>query len=419
VKLAIIAIVVVVALGVIVACAGGGLPRDLREKKLDERTTAELAGVATVSVPPTFAFEGVVNSGQRRWKGGELTPLEYHLDERRLTFRFVQGQYTTLGGYRASPVILDVTFFNSSAPKVEIENVSATTIDRFYSPDNKTTLAAAAWQPEERTGDIITRSAEARDPYDDKHPRWLLIHTDGVRRVRVDLFAWRKAYTIDEARRLVRDVAASLTATAAVQRHFDELKTFDTRMEQRRDSVIAQIERDLAPCKLPALSAGSAVSSADCVAVLSANRRDVFIARYLGKVPRSAATNRSTANAPEFPIGFGPNEYRGNGSINGLPNIDIYVLWWDQRTSAWSTGKLQGYLGTEEAAPALEPHVVRHLGSRDDAHLFRSVHYDVVFNPEHVNTAEFLRDAARFDTDLASGKIVAGVRATKPGLRQP
>lgn len=413
------AIVIIVALGVIVACAGGGLPRDLRDKKLGQRTTVDLASVATVSVPPTFAFDGVVNSGQRRWKGGELTPLEYHLDERRLTFRFVQGQFTTLGGYRASPVILDVTLFNSVVPTVEIENVTATTIDRFYSPDNKTTLASAAWQPEERTGDVVTRVAEARDPYDDKHQRWLLIYTDAARRMRVDLFAWRNAYTIDEARRLVRDVAASLNATAAAQRHFDELKTFDSRMEQLRDTVIAGIEHDLAPCKLPALNAGSAVSSTECVALLSANRRDVFIARYLGRVPLTAATNRSTAEAPEFPIAFGPNDYTGNGSINGLPNIDIYVLWWDQRTSGWRTGKLQGYLGTEEEAPALEPHVVRHLGSRDDAHLFRYTHYDVVFNPEHVKTAEFLRDAARLAADLANGKIVAGVRATKPALGPP
>ena len=56
------------------------------------------------------------------------------------------------------------------------------------------------------------------------------------------------------------------------------------------------------------------------------------------------------------------------------------------------------------------------LTARDHAHLFRYVHYDVVFHPDRVNAAEWLREGARYQNDLASGKIITGVQATKAAL---
>ena len=417
VKLSLLLAVAVFALALLglVACAGG-LPRDLREKKLDQPVTVDLFGLASAALPPTFKRAGVVNSGERSWFGGDLTPLEYHLDERRLTVRFLQGQHNTIGGYQADPVLLDVTLFNSNVPREEIERVTSTTIGRFYSPDNKTTLNSASWLPEERAGDAVLRSGEAIDPYDKKHPRWLLIHTDAARRARVDLFAWRNAYTIEEARRLVRDVATSLTSNSGLQRHFDEIKTFDQRMSARRDSVIVSIERALAACGVTPLAPDSAVASADCVARLSSNRRNVFIARYLGSVPSTAATQSAPSAAPEFAIGPAANEYSGAGSIDGRPNLDVFVLWWDVQAGRWRTGKLQGGMDNEELAAELEPDVAHRLGARDHAHFFRYVSYDVVFHPDRANAAEFLQQAARLEADLAAGKIVAGVRATKTPL---
>ena len=400
---------------VVLAACARLLPRDLRDKKLDERATVTLSGVATAQLPPTFKLEGIVNSGERTWFGGELTPLEYHLDERRLTFRFVQGQHHVAGGYRAYPVILDVTLVNPSAAAQDVEQVSATTIDRFYSPDDKTTLASASWLPEEREGSQVTHTAEAIDPYDKKHARWLLIHTDTARRVRADLFAWRDAYTIAEARELVRNVTASVSISPALERHFAEIKTFDKRMELRRDSMTAAIARDLSACKLPPLAPGTTVGSDDCVALLSANRRMLHVARYLGAVPLTPGNSVE----PQLPLAFGPNDYRGFGTIDGRPNLEIFVLWWDQGRSAWRTSKLQGLAGSDDLADVLEPHVASRLSAREHAHLFRYAEIDLVFHPNRISMKDFLGEAARLEADLAGGKVVAGVNATKPSLGKP
>jgi hypothetical protein len=420
-KLAFIVVAILAALGVpiLMACVGG-LPRDLRDKKLDQRVNVDVEGVASVALPPTFKKEGVVNSGERKWFGGDLTSLEYHLDERQLTFRFIQGQYNTIGGYHASPVILDVTVYNSSVPKEEIARVSNTTIDRFYSPDNSTTLQSARWLPESANRDVVTRSAEAVDPFDKKHGRWLVIHTDGGRRVRVDFFGWRDAYTLEEAQNLVRDVATSTTHGDALRKHFADIKTFDARMDARRDSTIAAIGRDLRACGVPSLVVGRAVSSATCVALLKDNRRDVYVARYIGSVPLSSSTYDDFRSAPKFSMGFKDGDYIGNGSIDGLPNLDIVMLWWDEKKSAWHSAKLQGNVGAdEEEVATLEPEVARRLSAKEQAHFFSYRHYDVQFHADRVNTTEFLSQAARFEADLAAGKIIAGIRASKIALGTP
>jgi hypothetical protein len=122
---------------------------------------------------------------------------------------------------------------------------------------------------------------------------------------------------------------------------------------------------------------------------------------------------------PEFPLAFGPNDYPGlgGGSINGLSNLDIVVVWWDAGKGRWRTGKLQGHLYEDEnTAQTLEPDVTERLARRDLVHLFKYVHYDVEFHPDRVNTTDFLALAHRLASDLANGKILKAVTITNEPL---
>ena len=95
--------------------------------------------------------------------------------------------------------------------------VSGTTINRFYSPtDDAPDFAALAWTRQESAGAVTLRAVGLNDVYQAGNPaRWLVILVDAERRVRVDLFLWRSAYSLDAGLTLARSVAASARPNAA------------------------------------------------------------------------------------------------------------------------------------------------------------------------------------------------------------
>jgi hypothetical protein len=123
-----------------------------------------------------------------------------------------------------------------------------------------------------------------------------------MRRVRVELYAWQRAYTLDEARRLVRDVAAGVAATPRLQAHFDEIPGFDRRMAERHDRAVAGAASALAACDVPRLTPGAVAWGGTCAAHVSPDRRELRVARALGSAPLAAgAWSTRGPRAPELP----------------------------------------------------------------------------------------------------------------------
>jgi hypothetical protein len=63
--------------------------------------------------------------------------------------------------------------------------------------------------------------------------RWLVVHVDPTRRIRVDLYAWRTMYSVDEARALVRRAAESVQTTPKLAELFDGVNGAESREDAR------------------------------------------------------------------------------------------------------------------------------------------------------------------------------------------
>lgn len=194
---------------------------DLWFKRLGRRTRLELDGLARVAVPPTFRLEGLVNSGRLAYFNGDTVPPAHHFDDRKATWRFVQAQHNDIGGHPTFPAILDVTVLGSAVPAAELLPVTATTVGRFYSNMESTPpFSDLEWTRIETKDGAETRALAHRDVYTAGEPgRWLVIHVDPRRRVRVDLYVWKSAYRLNEAWRLAQSVAAGLEALPALDTH--------------------------------------------------------------------------------------------------------------------------------------------------------------------------------------------------------
>ncbi|MDF1505202.1 hypothetical protein, partial [Roseisolibacter sp. H3M3-2] len=218
------------AVAVVATCTvGSPWRRELRDRRLDEARPVDLDGLATAPLAPTFHPRGVVRA-----------------DARGVTYRFEQGQHTVLGGYRADPVLLDVTLLPASdaAPRAEATTIDATTIEAFYPPaDDASRLAAhfaaQRWLADDRdAAGAVTRVAATNEGRGDDvasgpPERWLAIAVDPARRARADLYAWRSAYTADEARALVRAVAAGVAITPRLDTRLSALAAEERRVADR------------------------------------------------------------------------------------------------------------------------------------------------------------------------------------------
>ena len=411
-----------------VSCSWGRGPRELRDRRLKERVDVPLDGVASVRMPPTFEHAGIVNSGKRTWFGGETTNLEYHLDEGRITWRFEQGQFNRVGGHQANPVLLDLTLYPASASAADIARVDSTTIDIFYSPSGDRRFEDVQWLAPSGAAASdatapVTRIAALEGPMaPDDEPRWLAIHTDPARRVRVDFLAWRKAYTREEIERLLPDIAASAAPTSALQAHFDAIPTFDERMKARHAAKLAELESQIAAgCDVKALVPGRSVFGKDCVVWLGESRRDLGVGRFLGRVPRSVARADQFGKL-DFPLGTleGLPAPSGGGSVDARPNLDIRIFHWAD--GKWVPAELQA-MSSGDAPERETPDwaIVQSLerapaSARESVWLWSMQYYDVEFHPDKIDIPAFFARAAAYERALAEGRIVTGVQATKGEL---
>ncbi|MBK6294681.1 MAG: hypothetical protein IPF55_10615 [Rhodoferax sp.] len=265
-----------------------GQPPGGRRKGGAHRT----AGPGLGRVAGRFQLVGMVDAGE--------APSDYTLkttvapasarDRSAATFRLEQDQSHDWGGYLRDPVLLTITLNNPALPAPDADTVRPVRVHRYYSPIKEQNIAADSprWRSE-REGSLRWRWLEMQDSGD---ARWVVVLTDPARHLRLDLFTWKKKYTLDEARALLRAAAASLQPTAALAQHFELAGNVEQRAAALTKQQLAEGERLLAGLGLPSLRADEPVLGDTVAALLERASGTLTVARLIGSVALSAATPR-------------------------------------------------------------------------------------------------------------------------------
>jgi hypothetical protein len=378
---------------------------------------ANLAGVATVQLASDFNAVPRGTFGGRSGRDFDAASLEFHRNERQVTFRFEQGQRRDITGAFRDPVLLDITLFNPVLPAPNAATITNTTIGRFYPPvDNDPArfvahFGAQRWLPNVTSGTAITHAAATNEGRGDNlvsgpPERWLVIHVDPVRRVRVDLYAWRKKYSLDEARALVRRVAESVEVTPKLRELFESVKTVDDRVASKHDRAVSDAIARLGACGIASLAAGDIAWSGGCAAWLSNDRRYLHVARAMGKAPLAAAT-RERFQPPAFRI----KELPGRApELIGPPDFQLLMLYWDANAGRWSLEEPGRALYDDEpkASPLIAA-IAERLSERANAYFVSLARYDLQFHAERVAVDAFFFEADRVAGALRAGTLIPGV----------
>jgi hypothetical protein len=414
-----------VAISLIAVLQPGWATRALAvQEGAEHEERVDLAGLATVALPPSFKPVGRGQSGPRV---GHFDPatLAQHRNEYQITFRFEQGQHTLPGGRLANPVLLHVTLFNPAKPKPDATRISFTTISQFYPPGDTDRprldahFAAQRWLPDVAMGDAITRAAATNEGRGDDvsngpPERWLIIHVDPTRRIRVDLYVWRTRYSVDDARALVRRVAESVQTTPKLAELFDAVNDADARVEANFEAVVSTTLAALSQCGIRSIGPGMVAWSDRCASWLSEDRRFLRIARTVGRIPLAAATaRRESAPAPRvtLPTGRSP-------ALESPAEFRLAQLFWNEATKRWSiAGFGQPLDGDDDLDAPLISAILPRLRDHATVHLLALASYDLKLSPGRVALAEFIAEADRVSAALREGRVVAGVRAAPFELR--
>ena len=406
-KLVLGALLLVVVAVVATCTVGSSWRRDLRNKRLDEARPVDLDGYGSVRLAPTFHAAGSVPSD---------SSAIVRADSGGVTFRFEQGQHTVLGGYYANPVLLDITLLPAPVPRGPAPRIDRTTINKFYPPvDDPPRLAAhfaaQRWLPDVRdpdnSGGAITRVAATNEGLGDnvvKGPpeRWLAIHLDPARRVRVDLYAWRSAYSADEARALVRQVAATATVTPRLDEFLAEIVAEDRRKAERSKAAPREAEAILRRCGVARLVTGEASIGTTCVAYLSAGSRELRVAVLLGLVPFAASRGRPD-QVPQFAV------------APDAPNYGVSLMWWNG--TRWAVEGLQYSLAGESLSHPVLDALAARLTDRTSVHVLQTYVVDFQYHPDLVdNLGPFLAEAEQHAAALIAGTLLPGLRGTPARL---
>jgi hypothetical protein len=393
-------------------------------RTIDEWERVDLAGLATIELPPGFKPVGRGQSGPRL---GHFDPatLGQHRNEYQITFRFEQGQHTVLGSL-ANPVLLHVTLFNPGKPKPDATRISFTTIAQFYPPreNDRARLdahfAAQRWLPDVAAGDAISRAAATDEGSGDNvsggsRERWLVIHVDPARRIRVDLYAWRTMYSVDEARTLARRIAESVQTTPKLAELFDGVNDADARAEAKLEAVVASTLAALSQCGIRSMGPGMVAWSDRCASWLSEDRRFLRVARTVGRVPIPVARERSPGAAQfriTIPAGRSP-------ALSGLPDFRLAQLVWDDAAKRWSIAGFGDHLQDDDTLDApLISAILPRLHDHSRVHLLALASYDLRSRPDRVTIAEFIAESTRVADALREGKVITGVRAMPDAFEQ-
>jgi hypothetical protein len=380
----------------------------------------DLAGLASIELPSSFKPVGRGQDGPRL---GHFDPatLDRHRNDYQITFRFEQAQRTAAGGRLANPVLLHVTLFNPGRPKPDATRIGFTTIAPFYPPaaNDRPRLdahfAAQRWLDDVFTGDAVTRAAATNEGLGDSvsngpPERWLVVHVDPTRRIRVDLYAWRTMYSVDEARALVRRAAESVQTTPKLAELFDGVNGAESREDARLETTLRAALATLSQCDIRSMGPGMVAWSDRCASWLSDDQRYLRVARTVGRIPLAAATpgwEVAPAYGITLPAGRSPR-------LAGPSSFRLAQMFWHDAAKGWAIAGFGESRHVDDAPEtSLISAIVPHLRDRASVHLLALASYDLRLAPDRIALAEFIAESDRVAAALREGRVVAGVRAAR------
>ena len=277
-------------------------------------------------------------------------------------------------------------------------------------------FAAQRWLPDVVTGDAVTRAAATNEGLGDSvssgpPERWLVIHVDPTRRIRVDLYAWRTMYSVDEARALVRRTAESVQATPKLAELFDGIGGAEAREEARFEATERAALAALSQCDIRSMGPGMIAWSDRCASWLSDDRRYLRVARTMGRIPLAAATPGWQV-APEY-SDHAPRRTLAQAQRPLRPSVSRRCSGTTRRRGGRSPASASDVTPTMRPTRSLISAITPYLRDRASVHLLALASYDLRLAPDRVALAEFIAEADRVAAALREGRVVAGVRAAR------
>jgi hypothetical protein len=391
----------------------------LLQQPIQSAQRIDLAGLASIELPSGFKPVGRGQDGPRTGSFDPAT-LGQHRNDYQITFRLEQGQRALPGGRLANPVLLHVTLFNPARPKPDPTRISFTTIPQFYPPAGSDRprldahFEAQRWLDDEVTGDAVTRAAatnEGRGDSASNRPpeRWLVIHVDPTRRIRVDLYALRTMYSLDEARTLVRRVAESVRTTPKLAELFVGVNDAEARDDARFEARVRSALAALGQCGIRSMGPGMVAWSDRCASWLSEDRRYLRVARAIGRIPSSAVA-KGAQGEPQFAVTLPRGR---SATLAGPSDFRVAQLFWRDAAKGWAIAGFGGTLHDDDTPDApIITSITPRLHDRGSVYLVALSSYDLERSPDDVTIADFLAEANRVAAALRDGKVVPGVRAT-------
>ena len=379
----------------------------------------DLAGLASIELPAGFSAVGLGQNGPRTGRF-DLAALGQLRNDYQITFRLEQGQRTLAGGGMANPALLHVTLFNPAKPKPDATRIGFTTIPQFYPsvgndrPRLDAHFAAQRWLDDVMTGDVVTRAAATNEGRGDSAAsrppeRWLVIHVDPTRRIRVDLYALRTMYSLDSARSLVRRAAESLQTTPKLAEHFGGMSGAEPVEDTKREATAQSALTALSRCGIRSMGPGMVAFSDRCASWLSDDRRFLRVARAMGRIP-VAATKGDGRSVPELQVEMPTGR---TAKLLGPPGFRMAQLFWHDAVKGWVLDGFGEPRHKDDAPDApLITAITPFLRDRASVYVIALASYDLDQAPEHAGIADFLSEADRVATALRAGTVVPGVRAT-------
>jgi hypothetical protein len=327
-----------------------------------------------------------------------------------------------MGAHFRNPVLLTLTLYNAARPTPGADDLTYTTVAQFYPPVNDDPprfaahFAAQRWLPDVVTGAAVTRAAATNEGRGDNlvsggPARWLVIHLDPVRRVRVDLWAWQRAYALDAARSLVRRVAGSVEVTPRLAELFAGVETRDARVAARFTRAVSDAVARLRRCGIATVAPGSVARSGACAVWLSPERRDLHVARAVGRAPLASATRRA-GGPPEFRVAEPPPSGRP-ASLIGPSDFRLAMLYWDESVGRWALEGLGPRMEDDDALreSPLVSAIAAGLADRASAHLLCLARHDLEFHADRVDLDAFFFECDRVASALRAGTLLPGAKA--------
>lgn len=385
-----------------------------RERESVDAAAGDLYGLATAVLPRGYRALGLDGSDRSLSSSEQLAR---HDERAPLTFRFIRDPSNDWGGHPKDPELLNIVLLPPSVREKPDEALQRFSIDRYYSPTGETIpLDSPQW--EAGSNDRYRwRVLSMKDHFGTAHePRWAIAMLDPARGIRLDFFVWQRRMKQADAVQMLRGMLETLQLQPALAEFSAQPGGVQARLERLREQNLAGVFEALASFGLQAPAAGETTFGRGVAAWLDEDRAAVRVLRVLASVPLpygAAKAKTDGRGRPKLPLVLKPEQYPGP-TMDGLPALDLQMLYWNPSLSRWQRSGLQQST-TQEEYPLLpfEEAVVARLekahGARDAVHLILAGHW---FHPPALDDARrigpWLEECAQWEAELLAGRIIGG-----------